>query len=150
MSKKLAIAIAIVPLLALAACNGSGNGSDPQTPAFGPSPPVTEEVQVGLPEWDFSAAPVDGVSLEIEPETVDFCAGPQAVTLRWNLGVAMAAPQVWVQGGNARPKLFAAPDGIEGEAASGPWVDESTVFFLIDGGNGRVLREARPTPATCN
>jgi len=148
MSKKLALAI--LPLLALAACKGPGNEGDAQTPAFGPAPPVTEQAKVGLPEWDFSAAPVEGFSLEIEPDPVDFCAGSQAVTVRWDLGPGLATPQVWVQGGTAAPKLFAAPNGARGEAASGPWVNESTIFFLVDGGNGRVLREVRPTPARCN
>lgn len=148
MSKKLALAI--VPILALAACKESRVEAEGQQPAFGPSPPALDEVQVGLPEWDFSSAPSDAVSLEIIPTPVDFCANAsQAVAVRWDLGAGMAKPEIWVQGGAGRPKLFAAPGQPQGEAETGPWVNDATIFFLVDGSSGKVLRELRPVAVPC-
>lgn len=149
MSSKLALLL--VPLVALAACKGPDDaGADAQAPAVGPAPPVLDEVKIGLPEWDFSSAPVEGVTLELDPTPLDLCdGGGKVVTVRWQLGGGLPQPQVWVQGGSARPKLFAAPNGTQGEATTGPWVDESTVFFLVEGSSQRVLREVRPTAAAC-
>src|SRR5690606_20369501 len=130
MSRKLALLL--VPLVALPACKGPDDaGADAQAPAVGPAPPVLDEVKIGLPEWGFSSAPVDGVTLELDPTPLDLCdGGGKVVTVRWQLGSGLPQPQVWVQGGSARPKLFAAPNGTQGEATTGPWVDESTGCFL--------------------
>ena len=148
MSRKLAMVI--VPLIALSACKGPEQGGEAQAPAFGPPPPKVEEVQIGMPEWDRSAAPAEGVSLEIVPTPVAMCSGAQVVAVHWDLGAGMARPQIWVQGGPARPKLFAAPDGAVGEATTGPWVDQATIFFLVEGDSGKLLGDGGPTPAPCS
>lgn len=149
--------LAALALLALAACKApeaeqpaAAPATTPPAPAaVQPAPPAPEADRLGKAEWDFSSAPAADTLLEVVPDPVDFCSGSQqAVTVRWEVPRSIHSPQIWVQAGTS-PKLFTAPRSPNGQEPTGPWVGESTTFFLVDATTGKVLRQASPTPAPC-
>lgn len=127
---------AAVLAASLIAC---GQGQQGATPNGGAAPqPVA------------STANAAGVTLMVQPASVDGCNPSQPIiaTVRWK----SASPKVkiMVSGPNhAEPQLFS-ESGYTGSAKTGNWVVEHTQFTLIDEKNGQTLAtyEVGSTPCS--